>query len=131
MKEGKTGKDPFMVVLLGIIFDPQKRKIVIGKREKKDPHIKELTWVFPGGRAFNGEELEKTLKEKIKEKNRIKGRKSWIHFLLIYYLCEVIGGKEKPGRKFSELKWVKPEELEKHFTTSFHPHLKEYILSLK
>lgn len=141
MEEGKTGKDPFMVVLLGIIFDPQKRKIVIGKREKKDPHIKELSWLFPGGRAFNGEELEKTLKEKIKEKTGLKVENLGSIFarippekknlLLIYYLCEVIGGKEKPGRKFSELKWVKPEELEKHFTTSFHPHLKEYIMNLK
>lgn len=51
-------------------------------------------------------------------------------FLTIYYLCEVIGGKEKPGEKFKEMKWVKPEELEKYFTTSFHPKLKEYILGL-
>lgn len=52
-------------------------------------------------------------------------------FLMIYYLCEVVGGKEKPGDNIFELKWVKPKELEKHFTTSFDKRLKEYILNLK
>jgi plasmid replication initiation protein len=51
--------------------------------------------------------------------------------LLVYYLCEKTGGKEKPGDDFTEFKWVAPEELEKYFTTSFHPNLKEYILNLK
>jgi hypothetical protein len=33
--------------------------------------------------------------------------------------------------EFTELKWVFPEELEKYFTTSFDPRLKEYIMNLK
>ena len=52
-------------------------------------------------------------------------------FLSIYYLCEFVDGKEKQGEEFIELKWVKPEEIEKYFTTSFHPKLKEYIIDLK
>ena len=52
-------------------------------------------------------------------------------FILIYHLCEVTGGKEKPGDNIKELKWVRPEELEKYFSISFHPHMKEYIMNLK
>lgn len=133
-------KEEFQVALLGIIFDPEKKKILIGRREK-DPHIPELTWSFPGGRITPGEDVEETLKEKIKKKtgleienlgsvySRIPPEKK--DLLLIYFLCEVTGGKEEKADDLLELKWVDPEELEEHFTTSFHPHVKEYILNLK
>jgi len=39
----------FEVIVLGIIFNPKEKKILIGKREN-DPEIKELTWYFPGGK---------------------------------------------------------------------------------
>jgi len=133
--------DNFKVILLGIIFDPKTKKILIGRREN-DPYIPKLSWVFPGGKATQDEELEKTLKRKIKEKTgleienlgsvfttRIPSEKK--DLLLIYYLCEVITGEEKSSEDLKELKWVNPEELEEHFTTSFHETLKEYIMNLK
>lgn len=130
----------FKVVLLGVIFDPKTKRILIGKR-KKDPYIKELTWVFPGGRLNHNEDVEQALKKRINEKTGLKVENlgsifSKIYperknFISVYFLCEVVGGREKAGGVFTELKWVKPEELEDHFTTSFHPHLKEYILNLK
>lgn len=130
----------FKVIVLGVVFNPQTRKILIGKREN-DPYIKELTWSFPGGDINVGDEPEEALKNEIKIKTGLKVENlgaifSKIYpekkdFLAIYYLCEVIGGKEKAGEKFKEIKWVNPEELEKYFTTSFHPKLKEYIMNLK
>jgi len=133
-------KGIFLVNLLGIIFDTKTRKILIGKR-KKDPHIKKLTWSFPGGRPNYNEEIDDALKRSIKEKTGFiveslgavfaKTYPEKREFLSIYYLCEVVKGKEKIGKNFTKLKWVKPEELEKYFTTSFHPHLKEYIMNLK
>lgn len=133
-------KEEFAVILLGVIFDPKKRRILIG-REENDPYVPTLTWLFPGGEASLGNDLDKTLKAKIKEKTGLKVENLGTIFarvppekkdlLLIYYLCEVVGGKERAGGNLLELKWVSPEELEKHFTTSFHPHLKEYILNLK
>src|SRR3972149_1181490 len=132
MKKGEQ----FNVVLLGVVFDPEKRKILIGKKEK-DSQVNGLVWAFPGGRPEYGREIEDTLKKKIELKTGLKVANlgsvfSMMHkedpgFLLIYHLCEVVGGKEKPGEDIVELKWVKPEELEKYFATSFHPHLKEYI----
>ncbi len=136
-----TSKNLFNVILLGIVFDTKKKKILIGKREKEDIDMPNLTWVFPGGRPSNNEELESTLKRKIKEETGLKVEILGVVFaktypenrkiLSIYYLCESLGGKEKPSGDIKELKWVSPEEVEKYFTTSFHPHLKEYILNLK
>ena len=133
-------KDKFYVNILGIVFNTKTRKILIGRREN-DPYIKELSWCFPGGILDYGKDTEKTLKEKIKEKTGLKVESLGCIFaraypekkdlLSVYFLCEVVGGNEKAGGKFVELKWVAPEELEKNFTTSFHPNLKEYILNLK
>lgn len=132
--------DEFKVILLGIIYDPKSKKILIGKREK-DPYIPKLDWVFPGGRLNQKENVEVALKERIKEKTglevenlgnvftRVYPEKK--DFLAIYFLCEKIKGKEKPSGKFKELKWVSPEEIEDYFSISFHPHVKEYILNLK
>jgi hypothetical protein len=39
----------------------------------------------------------------------------------------VVGGKEKAGEKFVKIKWVKPTELKKYFTTSLHPKLYKII----
>ena len=132
--------DKFNTILLGVIFDPAKRKILIGRREN-DPYIKELTWVFPGGSLNYEEDLDAALKKKIKEKTGLdvkslgaifaKAYPEKKEFLSIYFLCEAVGGKEKVANDLVELKWVKPEEIENHFTTSFHPHLKEYIMNLK
>jgi len=133
-------KDRFYVNVLGIIFNPKTKKILIGRREN-DPYIKELTWCFPGGRIEYGEELEDALQREIKEKTGLKIENLGAifaktypekrEFLSVYYLCEVVGGKEKVGGSFKELKWVSPENVEENFTTSFHPKLKEYILNLK
>ena len=52
-------------------------------------------------------------------------------FLSIYYLCEVVGGEEKPEEKLVELKWVKPTEVKKYFTTSLQPKLLKYLKTLE
>ena len=46
--EEDTAEDTnlFSVLLLGIIFDPEKRQILI-MRGQEDPNIKNLTWSFP------------------------------------------------------------------------------------
>lgn len=133
-------KAPFHVILLGVIFNPETRKILIGRREN-DPDIPELSWVFPGGRLLHGEDLDKKLKQMIEEETGLNVKNLGTIFskaypekedlLSVYFLCESIGGEEKAGGDIVELKWVSPDEIEKHFTTSFHPHLKEYIFNLK
>jgi len=132
--------EEFQTVLLAVIYDPKEKKILIGRREN-DPHLEELKWCFPGGKPNHNQELETALSEKIKLKTgyeisnlgsifiRIAPEKR--DQILIYYLCEALEGTPTPGDDLVELKWVAPKELEKHFTTSFHPNLKEYVMNLK
>jgi len=61
----------FLVNVLGIVFNPGTKRILIGKREK-DPYVPELGWGFPGGRPEYGEDLEESLKREIKKKTGLK-----------------------------------------------------------
>lgn len=130
----------FKVITLAVIFDTAKKKILIGKGTK-EPGIPELSWVFPGGIANHEEDLDQSLKKNILEKTGYKTKNLGAIFaktypekkdlISVYFFCECIEGNEKVGGDLTELKWVNPEELENHFTTSFHPKLKEFILTLK
>lgn len=129
----------FQVIVLGIIFNPKERKILIGKREN-DPYLPKLKWVFPGGRLSADGEINKTLKERIKAQTGLEVKNLGAVFsktyeekrdsVAIYFLCEAFKGKPKAGEKLKALKWVKAAELEKLFATSFHPRLKEYLLHI-
>jgi len=132
--------DELKVILLGIIFDPSTKKILIGRREN-DPHFPNLSWIFPGGRLNKGEDAGKAFKERIRETTNLevanlgaifaKTYPEKDDFVAIHFLCEIRSGEEKAGGKVKELKWVSIDELEKYFTTSFHPRLKEYLTNLK
>jgi len=129
----------FEVVILGIIFDPKKKKILIGRREN-DPNITELKWCFPGGRLKQGEDVDQALKRVLKLKTGYGVKNLGAIFsktypekpelVSVYFLTQVFEGNEKPGDDIVELKWVSPKELEKHFTTSFHRKLKEFLNEL-
>ncbi len=128
----------FLVNVLGVVYNPETGKILIGRREN-DPLVPELKWSFPGGRPAYEKDLEEYLKIEIKKKTGLDVEVKEIilarkppenkEFLLIYYRCDVVGGKENAGEKFVELKWVEPTEAQKYFTTSFHPKLLKYLES--
>lgn len=130
----------FVVHLIGIIFDPSTKKILIWKKDG-DEDLPGFSWGFLGGRAVAGEDVDITLKSIVKERTGLsvanlgsvfsKTYPEKENLIGIYFLCESFEGDLKPGKDVMELKWVDPEELENHFTTSFHPRLKEYILNLK
>jgi len=132
-------KEKFNVIVLGIIFDPKTKKILIGKREN-DPKMPELTWCFPGGELLVGEEIDTTLKNKVKLKTGYDVKNLGTFFsktyeedqslLAVYFLTQVFEGEEKPGDDLVELKWVSPSELENYFTTSFHRKLKKFLIDL-
>lgn len=127
------------VVLQGMIYDSENKTILIGKREN-DPHIKEVSWTFIGGRTDIEHSLEDCLINKIKAKSGLGIKVDKIVFaktyperpelLSIYYLCSVRGGEENPADDIHELKWIKPVELDQYFTTSLHPWLFDYLKKL-
>ena len=139
MNWSKFSKGVFLVNVLGIIYNPKTKLILIGKRVM-DPYIKDLSWCFPGGRPSYQNDLEFYLKKEIKKKTGLDVNVKQVvfaktypekrEFLSIYYLCEVVGGKEEIGEKFDELKWIKPSEVEKYFTTSLHPKIMEFLKKL-
>lgn len=129
----------FLVNVLGIIYNPKAKNILIGLR-KNDPYFKEISWVFPGGRPNYKKDLELGLKHQIKIKTGLDVKVKEVifaktypekrEFLSIYYLCEPVGGKEEAREKFSEIKWIKPTEVKKYFTTSLHPKVMKYLKKL-
>ncbi|UCD03702.1 MAG: NUDIX domain-containing protein [Candidatus Woesearchaeota archaeon] len=133
-------KGIFLVNVLGIVYDPDTKKILIGRREN-DEQLPQLTWCFPGGRPEYEKDLEEYLKQQVKIKTnldvdvkklifaRIMPEKK--EFLLIYYLCKVEGREAKAQGKFVEVKWVKPTEVTNYFTTSLHPKVFEFLKTLE
>jgi ADP-ribose pyrophosphatase YjhB (NUDIX family) len=132
-------KPKFEVIVLGIIFDPKKKKILIGRREN-DPYIKNLDWCFPGGRLNMGEDVDQSLKKKMKLKTgyTIKNlgtifsdtRPERPSLVELYFLTEVFEGKEKPGNDIVELRWISPKEIDQYFKISMHRKLKEFLNDL-
>ena len=139
MKKAGDTINNFQVIVIGIVFDPSERKVLIGKREN-DPYFPELSWTFPGGRLSDDGEINKTLKNRVRAQTNLEVKNLGAVFartydekrnlLAVYFLCEALGGKAKAGEKLKEIKWVKPIEVEKYFRTSFHPRLKEYFVHL-
>jgi len=136
-----TQNDPqFSVSIMGIIFNPLTKKILIGKGNN-DSLLPNLTWCFPWGKAVPGEDVDITLKNNVKAKTGLTVKNLGAIFsktypekenlLGVYFLCESFEGEEQAGDSFSELKWIDPEELESHFTTSFHKKLEQFLIELK
>jgi ADP-ribose pyrophosphatase YjhB (NUDIX family) len=131
-------KGVFLVNCLAIIV--KDGKILIGRRVP-DKYIKELTWSFPGGRPSYYKPLESSLKAEVYKKTglRIKVKKlifarnypEMPEFLSLYYLAEPVGGQERPGEKFMEIKWIKPTEVKDFFTTSIDPHILKFLKMLE
>ena len=140
MEWDKFERGVYLINCLAIIQHPKTKKILIGRREN-DPHIKELSWCFPGGRPRYEEELEEGLRREVKTKTGVdinikkiifaKTYPEKREFLSIYYHAEVVGGKEKAGELFTEVKWIEIKEIKNYFTTSLHKKVLEYLFGLK
>jgi len=132
----------FLVNVLGIVYDPKTKKILIGRRGK-DEFLPQLTWCFPGGRPNYNHSLTMSLKMEIKKKTNLDVNvldcffaRTLIEkpeFLLIYYFCDVVEGSGKPKtmEKFKEIKWVRPTQIEKYFTTSIDPVVASFLKALE
>ena len=98
----------FLVNILGIVYNPKTKKILIGRREN-DPYVPELSWQFPGGRPAYDKSLEHYLKLEIKKKTNLSVNVKRIirartllerkEFLLIYFYCETAETKAKARHK--------------------------------
>lgn len=127
-------EDKFRVKIIGILFSPLARKILLGRKKGE----KELS--FLEGELKYNEELDIGLKRVITEKtgyiahnlgavyarNKLDKKDE----LQIFFLCEVTEGIEKPGEMVAELTWVKPKEIEKKLKKKLPTRLRGYLLGL-
>jgi ADP-ribose pyrophosphatase YjhB (NUDIX family) len=132
----------FLVNVLGIVYNPETKKILIGKR-KKDEFLPELTWSFPGGRPTYKNSLSMCVRMNVKRETNLdvnvidfifaRTMPEKPEFLMVYYFCEIIeeSGKPKAMDNFTEIKWIKPTEVEKHFTTSVDPVVLSFLDALE
>lgn len=130
--------DTFKVVLVGMIYDPKTRKILIGKGNL-NPNSK-TGWCFPGGALKKKKNIDKRLKAKIHEQTGykvanlgtifIRTPKKEKNTVVIFFLCEVIKGEEKPNKGLTEIKWINPKDAENYFTKNMNSRLKEYFMNL-
>jgi ADP-ribose pyrophosphatase YjhB (NUDIX family) len=140
MKWNSFDRGIFLINCLAIIFNPKTNMILIGKR-KSDSYIKKLKWSFPGGRPTYNRPLEESLKDEIRKKTNLKVKiKKLIfarlhfekkEFLSLYYYCETTSKNANAGEKFTEIKWVKPTDIKKYFTTSVDPFIMKFLKQLK
>ncbi len=126
--------EKFKINLIGILFDPKKRKILVGK------NFGDTSYSFLDGELKYNEELDKGLKKVAFEKTGYKVHNLGVVYaenmlrnkeeLNIYFLCEATEGKEKKGKNVEDLKWVLPKNVEKELGIKLPTRLKEYILNL-
>lgn len=123
-------KKEVMVIGLGIISN-KKGEVLIGKRKEKDPLVKELSWVFPGGR-FESLDFERELTKTVKEETGLEvyinqliharlipdSPEKKIKIIALYYHCAPVSGSEQAGGDLNELKWVPAMKIFHYFTTS-------------
>lgn len=132
-------KPCFEVIVEGIIFDPENKKFLIGKKE--EGHGGNLLgWCFPGGRLMPGQDIDKALKEKVKLKTGYVVKNIGTFFSRTYderpevvsisFLTRVFEGEEMVGNDLMELKWVSLDEMEDYFKIPLHKKLKEFLSEL-
>ena len=128
--------EKFNVVIVGIIFDPKTRKILVGKAKGDEKYS------FLEGNLTHNEELDVRLKKVTTEKTGYivhnlgavyaqNCLNSHGEELKIYFLCEATEGQEKLGENIEEILWVKPSEVEEKLGVSFPTRLKGYIEDLE
>ena|SRR3989344_8880688 len=126
------GNGKFYVKIVGIIFNPKERKILIGKNKG------DKNYSFVDGELKYDEELNSGLKRVTKEKTGYDVSNLGSIFaglrkkeeLAIYFLCEIKNGKEIRGQEVKEIKWVKANEVENLIKEKLPRKLKEYIDSI-
>lgn len=124
----------FYVKVVGIIFNPTTRKVLIGKNKNDEKYS------FLEGDLSNQEELDKCLKRTIKEKTGFTAHNLGAiyaenmlqdkHKIKLHFLCEVRGSEENLGENVKEIIWVKPSEVEEKIGVKLPPRLHEYLMNL-
>ena len=126
----------FNVNIIGILFNPQEKKILVGKNKDAEK------FSFVDGELKYDEELDFGLKRVVNEKTGYEVHNLGVVFannnidekatedLELYFLCEVKGGSESSGANVEELRWIKAHEHEDLSGKKLPKRLREYIQNI-
>ena len=136
----------FKIITIGLAIVVNKEgKVLIGARKAKDKWVENLTWVFPGGNLETldfAQDVANEVKQEcgidVKINSLVASR---IHpdsgfknlqISALYFYCSPIGDKKlKPGGDLKELRWVKPTEVFKYFTTSTCDDVTKFLTTIE
>lgn len=136
---------PLNVIVVGLGIIVKDGKVLIGARRKRDPWVENLSWVFPGGQMhtlnFN-DEIKKNIKKEtgldVSVKSLITSRVhpdsgfKNVQIIALYFYCEQISkDKETTGKNLGKLKWVKPSDVFKFFTTSVADEVTKFLMMIE
>lgn len=112
-------------------------EVLIARRRKTNEYIPRLTWCFPYAMLSENESPRAKVIELFEKETGIKVKIKKFLFTAVpsenykvtdyYYWVEYVAGSLKSGENFSELKWVKPSELPKYFTTTIEYKVMEFL----
>lgn len=132
-------------IIIGLGIISHQGKVLIGGRKNKDPWVENLSWVFPGGKMESldfEQELHQAIIEEtnidIKISNLIAARIhpdsgfKEIQIVALYFSCQALKVSQmKPGGELKNLKWVKPTDVFRYFTTSTCDEVTKYLVMLE
>ena len=132
-----------IIVGLGVII--KDGRLLIGARKEKDRWVENLSWVFPGGQLKTldfADELKRTILAETGLGVRVKSLiASRIHpdsgfkdvqvVALYFYVEPVTEKKEKAANGLAKLKWIKPSDAFKHFTTSVTDEVTKFLMMIE
>jgi hypothetical protein len=134
------------VVVTGLVIAVNDAgEVLIGQRQKPDQEVPNLTWSFPGSRlqslVFDGEltqafhirtGLHVTLHEAVAARVVPESAHSGTQVIALYFYDTVQGEQaSSPKPPYQELKWVRPLEVFKHFTSSTTDEVTAFLTQLE
>src|SRR6056297_15213 len=110
-----------------VVFDDEKKKILIIKRSKNDSYASEK-WEFPGGKLDQGQNLSNALEREVLEEIGLfviptsrmvyiesqmilQGPYQGLPHIVIVGKGKRVGGKVKLSKEHEDYKWVDPNNL--------------------
>lgn len=139
-------KSELNIITIGLAIIVNKdNKVLIGARKAKDKWVENLTWVFPGGN-LESLEFDKELKKEVYQETGLRvnvnsliasrihpdsGFKN-VQIVALFFYCTPTGTfKLKAGGDLAKLKWVKPTDVFKDFTTSTSDEVTKFLLTIE
>lgn len=108
------------VAVGGVIFDDKDRVLLV---KRKNPPNQGM-WAIPGGKVKFGETLDEAIKRELKEETSLEVKptkllaiveiiKEGFHYVILDYICEVIGGELKPASDALDARFLSLEEIKR------------------